>query len=92
MNKIAGYRNFVVKASDRTQRGFSATMNSLLKSSGRSDAVGAISFGKTLVFASTHGNTFTSAVVDGKPDTIELNSYIKDISDFCGSSHKPCPR
>jgi hypothetical protein len=35
------------------------------------------SSGKTLVVASTHGNTVTSAEVDGKPLTIGLNAYIK---------------
>jgi hypothetical protein len=35
------------------------------------------SSGKTLVVASTHGNTVTSAEVDGKPVTIGLNAYIK---------------
>ncbi len=33
--------------------------------------------GKTLVVASTHGNTVTTAEVDGKPITIGLNAYIK---------------
>jgi len=33
--------------------------------------------GKTMVVASTHGNTVTSAEVDGKPVTIGLNAYIK---------------
>ena len=33
--------------------------------------------GKTLVVASTRGNTVTSAMVDGKPVTIGLNAYIK---------------
>ena len=33
--------------------------------------------GKTLVVASTHGNTVTSAVINGKPVTIGLNAYIK---------------
>ena len=33
--------------------------------------------GKTLVVASTHGNTVTTAMVDGKPVTIGLNAYIK---------------
>jgi hypothetical protein len=36
--------------------------------------------GKTLAVASTRGNTVTFAVVDDKFDTIELNSYIKNIS------------
>jgi hypothetical protein len=35
------------------------------------------SSGKTLVVASTHGNTVTNAEVDGKPLTIGLNAYIK---------------
>lgn len=35
------------------------------------------SSGKTLVVASTHGNTVTAAEVDGKPVTIGLNAYIK---------------
>jgi hypothetical protein len=35
------------------------------------------SSGKTLVVASTHGNTVTSAEVDGKPLIIGLNAYIK---------------
>lgn len=35
------------------------------------------SSGKTLVVASTHGNTVTNAEVDGKPVTIGLNAYIK---------------
>jgi hypothetical protein len=33
--------------------------------------------GKTLVVASTRGNTVTTAIVDGKPVTIGLNAYIK---------------
>lgn len=33
--------------------------------------------GKTLVVASTHGNTVTTAEVNGKPITIGLNAYIK---------------
>lgn len=33
--------------------------------------------GKTLVVASTRGNTITTAMVDGKPITIGLNAYIK---------------
>jgi len=33
--------------------------------------------GKTLVVASTHGNTVTAAQVNGKPVTIGLNAYIK---------------
>ena len=33
--------------------------------------------GKTLVVASTHGNTVTTAQVNGKPVTIGLNAYIK---------------
>jgi hypothetical protein len=33
--------------------------------------------GKTLVVASTHGNTVTSAEVDGKPVVVGLNAYIK---------------
>ena len=32
--------------------------------------------GKTLVIASTHGNTKTGATVNGKPVTIGLNAYI----------------
>ncbi len=35
------------------------------------------SSGKTLVVASTRGNTVTTAQVDGKPITIGLNAYIK---------------
>jgi hypothetical protein len=35
------------------------------------------SSGKTLVVASTHGNTITTAEVNGKPVTIGLNAYIK---------------
>lgn len=35
------------------------------------------SSGKTLVVASTHGNTVTSAMIDGKPLIIGLNAYIK---------------
>jgi hypothetical protein len=35
------------------------------------------SSGKTLVVASTHGNTVTTAEVDGKAVTIGLNAYIK---------------
>ena len=35
------------------------------------------SSGKTLVVASTHGNTVTTAAVDGKPLIIGLNAYIK---------------
>src|SRR6266702_7765440 len=35
------------------------------------------SSGKTLVVASTRGNTVTTAEVDGKPVTIGLNAYIK---------------
>ena len=35
------------------------------------------SSGKTLVVASTHGNTVTTAEVDGKPLTIGVNAYIK---------------
>lgn len=34
------------------------------------------SSGKTLVVASTHGNTVTTVEVDGKPVTIGLNAYI----------------
>ena len=34
------------------------------------------SSGKTLVVASTHGNTTTNVEVDGKPITIGLNAYI----------------
>lgn len=33
--------------------------------------------GKTLVVASTHGNTVTNAMIDGKPVIIGLNAYIK---------------
>jgi hypothetical protein len=33
--------------------------------------------GKTLVVATTHGNTVTTATVDGKPVTIGVNAYIK---------------
>ena len=33
--------------------------------------------GKTLVVASTRGNTTTDATVDGKPVVIGLNAYIK---------------
>ncbi len=35
------------------------------------------STGKTLVVASSHGNTVTSATVNGKPVTVGLNAYIK---------------
>jgi len=35
------------------------------------------SSGKTLVVASTRGNTVTDALVNGKPVTIGLNAYIK---------------
>jgi hypothetical protein len=35
------------------------------------------SSGKTLILASTHGNTVTTAQVDGKPVIIGLNAYIK---------------
>ena len=35
------------------------------------------SSGKTLVVASTRGNTVTTAEVNGKPITIGLNAYIK---------------
>jgi hypothetical protein len=35
------------------------------------------SSGKTLVVASTRGNTVTAVMVDGKPVTIGLNAYIK---------------
>ncbi|WP_298335066.1 hypothetical protein [Ferrimicrobium sp.] len=35
------------------------------------------SSGKTLVVASTHGNTVTSAMINGKPVIIGLNAYIK---------------
>ena len=35
------------------------------------------SSGKTLVVASTRGNTVTTAEVDGKPVIIGLNAYIK---------------
>jgi hypothetical protein len=33
--------------------------------------------GKTLIVASSHGNTVTEVLVDGKPLTIGLNAYIK---------------
>jgi len=33
--------------------------------------------GKTLVVASTHGNTTTQCMIDGKPVIIGLNAYIK---------------
>ena len=36
------------------------------------------SSGKTLVVASTHGNTVTTTMVDGKPVVIGLNAYIKN--------------
>ncbi len=36
------------------------------------------SSGKTLVVASTHGNTVTQAMINGKPITIGLNAYIKN--------------
>lgn len=35
------------------------------------------SSGKTLVVASTRGNTVTTAEVNGKPVSIGLNAYIK---------------
>lgn len=35
------------------------------------------SSGKTLMVASTRGNTVTTAIIDGKPVTIGLNAYIK---------------
>jgi hypothetical protein len=35
------------------------------------------SSGKTLVVASTRGNTVTDVMIDGKPLTIGLNAYIK---------------
>ena len=35
------------------------------------------SSGKTLVVASTRGNTVTTAEINGKPLTIGLNAYIK---------------
>ena len=35
------------------------------------------SSGKTLVVASTHGNTVTNVMIEGKPVTIGLNAYIK---------------
>ncbi|NBJ15720.1 MAG: hypothetical protein FNP40_09145 [Dehalobacter sp. 4CP] len=35
------------------------------------------SSGKTLVVASTRGNTVTDIEIDGKPVTIGLNAYIK---------------
>jgi hypothetical protein len=33
--------------------------------------------GKTLVVATTHGNTPTKCIIDGKPVVIGLNAYIK---------------
>ncbi len=36
------------------------------------------SSGKTLVVASTHGNTVTQVMINGKPVTIGLNAYIKN--------------
>ncbi len=33
--------------------------------------------GKTLVVATTHGNTPTQCILDGKPIIIGLNAYIK---------------
>ena len=33
--------------------------------------------GKTLIVASTHGATPTTATVNGKPVTVSLNAYIK---------------
>ncbi len=36
------------------------------------------SSGKTLVVASTHGNTVTQVMINGKPITIGLNAYIKN--------------
>jgi hypothetical protein len=36
------------------------------------------SSGKTLVVASTHGNTVTQVMIHGKPITIGLNAYIKN--------------
>lgn len=33
--------------------------------------------GKTLVVASTRGNAVTDVLVDGKPVTVGLNTYIK---------------
>ena len=33
--------------------------------------------GKTLVVASSHGNTRTDLIVDGQPVTIGVNAYIK---------------
>jgi hypothetical protein len=41
---------------------------------------------KTLVVASTPGNTVTSAMVDGKLVTIGINAYIKMIIDRFPSS------
>lgn len=35
------------------------------------------SSGKTLVVASTHGNTVTDVMIESKPITIGLNAYIK---------------
>ena len=35
------------------------------------------STGKTLVVASSHGNTVTAATVNGKPVIVGLNAYIK---------------
>jgi len=34
------------------------------------------SSGKTLVVASSHGNTVTNIEIDGKPITIGINAYI----------------
>jgi hypothetical protein len=33
--------------------------------------------GKTLVVASTHGNTVTTAVIDGKAVIVSCNAYIR---------------
>lgn len=33
--------------------------------------------GKTLVVASSHGNTVTTATIDGKPIVVGVNAYIK---------------
>lgn len=33
--------------------------------------------GKTLVVASSHGNTTTTATIDGKPVIIGVNAYIR---------------
>jgi hypothetical protein len=33
--------------------------------------------GKTLVVASSHGNTTTTAIIDGKPVIVGVNAYIR---------------